>query len=158
MKKFQLGVGFCCLLALLTLANISSAQSEPTEFAALKQQLTSLRTDLLQQGIDFQEYKIKQLSRELQQLKVERGRLDESEQTLRRRLAEVEQSLASNPSGEQEGMKAELNGSHLQGIRSKAQPLIEQESELLRQLAQEQEQLQSLQTKLRQLKAGASAK
>lgn len=152
MKKFKFGVGFCCLLALITLVRISSAQSEPTEFAALKQQLANLRVDLLQQGIEFQEYKIKQLSRELQQLKVERGRLDESEQTLRRRLAEVEQSLTSDPSGEQEGMKAELNGSHLQGIRSKNQPLIEQESELLRQLAQEQEQLQVLQTKLKRLK------
>lgn len=155
MKKIQLGVGCCCLLALITLVKISNAQSEPTEFVALKQQITILRAELLQQGIDFQEYKIKQLARELQRLKPERERLEETEQNLRRRLADVEQSIAADASGEQEGMKAELNGTHLQGIRNKTQPLVEQETELLRQLAQEQEHLQALQTKLRQLKAAS---
>ena len=56
-------------------------------------------------------------------------------------------------SDEQEGMKAELNGTQLQSLRSKMQPLVEQETELLKQRMQEQEQLQSLQTKLKQLKA-----
>lgn len=155
MKKIKFGIGCCCLLALITLVKISNAQSEPTEFVVLKQQITILRAELLQQGIDFQEYKIKQLARELQRLKPERERLEETEQNLRRRIADVEQSIAADASGEQEGMKAELNGTHLQGIRNKTQPLVEQETELLRQLAQEQEQLQALQTKLKQLKAAS---
>lgn len=152
MKKIKFGIGFCCLLALITLVKISSAQSAPTDVTALTQQLTSLRAELLQQGIDFQEYKIKQLGRELQRLKIERELLEASEQNVRRQLAAVEQSLASEASSEQEGMKAELNGTHLQGVRNKTQPLMEQETELLRQLAQEQEQLQVLQTKLKRLK------
>ena len=156
MKKIKFWVGFCCLLALITFVRISSAQSETTEVASLKQQfkaeLRSLRAELLQQGIEFQAWKIKQLERELQRLKLERERLEETEQNIRRQLANVEQSIAAGASGEQEGMKAELNGTHLPGARSKTQPLVEQETELQRQLEQEQQQLQSLQTKLKQLK------
>lgn len=156
MKKIKFGVGFCCLLALITFVKISSAQSDPTDVAALKQQfkseIGSLRAELLQQGIEFQEWKIKQLERELQSIKTERERLGETEMNIRRRLADIEQSIAAGASGEQEGMKTELNGTHLQGVRNKTQPLVEQETELQKQLEQEQQQLQVLQTKLKQLK------
>ncbi len=106
----------------------------------------------MQQGIDFQEYKIKQLERELQRIKPERERWEETERNLRHRLADVEQNIAAGASDEQEGMKAELNGTHLQGVRNKSQPLVEQETELHKQLDQERQQLQALQTKLKQLK------
>ena len=157
MKKIKFWVGACCLLALVTLVQISRAQSEPTDVIALKQQFTaeikSLRVELLQQGISFQEWKIKQLERDLQRLKSERERWEETEMNLRRQLANVEQSIAAGASDEQEGMKAELNSTHLRGVRNKTQPLVEQETELHKQLEQERQQLEALQTKLKQLKA-----
>ena len=156
MKRVKFWVGAACLLALVTLVKISPAQSETTDVAALRQQLTtevrSLRTDLLRQGIDFQEWKIKQLTRELQRLKTERERWEETEMSLRRQIANVEQNLATGASDEQEGMKAELNGTHLRGVRNKSQPLVEQEAELHKQLEQEQQQLLALQTKLKKLR------
>jgi chromosome segregation ATPase len=155
MKKMNFFLAICCALALVTFVKISSAQSEITDLTALKQhlgtELKSLRTELLQQSIEFQEYKIKQLERELQRLKTERDQLDETEMKIRRQLTQVEQSIAAGSSDEQEGMKAELNGPLLESVRRKTQPLGEQETELLKQLAHEQNQLQSLQTKLKQL-------
>jgi chromosome segregation ATPase len=165
MKRIKFWTIFCCLLTLAGFVRFSSAQnsvapSTTTDVTALRQQfkteLTSLRTEMLQQGIDFQEWKIKQLERESQRLNAERGQLEEAEQSLLRQLAAVEQSLQQSdaPSNsEHEGMKNKLNGTHLQGIRNKRQPLDQQWGELQAQLQQEHQQLQTLQKKLAQLKA-----
>lgn len=156
MKKITCWVSFCCVLAIITLVKISSAQSTTTDITTLQQQLNAeiknLRVEVLQQGIAFQEWKINQLEREFQRIKSERERWEESEQTIRRQIAEVEQSIAAGGGGEQEGMKTKLTGTRLRDVQTKNQPLLEQETELQKQLAQERQQLQLLQNKLKQVK------
>ena len=155
MKRVKFWAGLGCLLTLVGLGTFTSAQNGAAQNAAsditllrqqFKTELTSLRAEMLQQGIEFQEWKIKLLERELQRTKNEQGRLEDAEQTITRQVALVEQSLESGTqgegraTGEQEGMKAELNGTHLQSIRSKRQPIDEQRAELQTQLQQEQQQ------------------
>lgn len=166
--KTKLWAGLICLLAFITLINFSgaqiiSAQSEPIDLATIQSQfkteLRSVREEMLQQGIAFQEWKIKQLERELRHLTIERGQLAESEQVILRQLSEVEKSIEPSVQsegqsfGEQEGMKAELSGSRLQGVRTRQKPLQEQEDALQSQLHEERQQLQSLIDKLSQLRA-----
>lgn len=156
MQKIKFGIAICSLLGLITFVRMSSAQSESPDVASVKQQFTaeirSLRTEILQQGIEFQEWKVKQLTRDLQRIKSEREQLDEAAQNIRRQIANIDQSIAAGASSEQEGMKAKLNGTQLQGVQNKSLPLVEQESEVYRQLEEERQHLQALQAKLKSLK------
>jgi chromosome segregation ATPase len=189
MKVNKVWAGLACLLALAALVRLSgapvgAAQGEAETLAALRQQfqveLTGLRAEMLQQGVEFQEWKIRQLERELRRVEADDRGLEESEQSVLRQLAEVEQSIAQSaaagagqsaeprgePSaggearalGEQEGARAELGGTHLRGVRAKRQPLAEQAAEIRAQIRDEEQRLQELRRKLQQLKAeGATA-
>jgi chromosome segregation ATPase len=176
MRGIRLWALLACLLALAALmklsgAEVGAAQGEAEAVAALRAQftreLTGVRAEMLQQGVEFQEWKIRQLERELERVETDDRRLEEAEQGILRQLAEVEQSIPprGEPSagpearalGEQEGAKAELSGTHLKGVQSRRQPLAEQASEIRAQLREEQQRLQEMRKKLRQLKGEGAA-
>ena len=81
--KIKLWTGICFLLVFLTLIGASSAQkntlpSEASELSIMrgqfKKELRSVRVEMLQQGVAFQDWKIKQIDREIQRLRLERER------------------------------------------------------------------------------------
>lgn len=170
MNKIQLWAEGGCLLTLIVFAVVSGAQpgaarTEQSDVAELRQQfkaeLTGLRVELLEQGLEFQRWKIAQLDRELQRVEAETRQLDEAEQGIFRQLAEVEQSIEpaageSETHGEQTGMKAQLTGPRLRGVQTKRQPLLAQADDLRGQLRQEREHEQELVKKLTQLKSATA--
>lgn len=168
MRTINLWLGLGCLLTLAGATALPGAAPGKTtdelpEVKVLRQQfhseLTGLRAELLEQGLEFQRWKINQLERELQRLEPDLRRLEETEQELRRHLADIEQNLEPSSSsegralGEQAGMKAELSNRQLNTVQKKQQLLLEQITELQRQLQHEQKREQELRNKLRQVKA-----
>jgi chromosome segregation ATPase len=184
MKRNKVWVALACLLALAALVGLSGAavgtaqgrpEGEAETLAAVRTQfkaeVAGLRAEMLQQGVEFQEWKIKQLERELRRVEADDRGLEEAEQSVLRQIAEVEQGIAQSPAqggeprsepspegearalGEQEGARAELRGTHLKGVQSKRQPLAEQAAEIRAQIRDEEQRLQELRKRLQQLKA-----
>ena len=169
MKRARITSIFC-LLVLAVMAVVTKAQTAPRpeaerletvkkQFAA---ELRELKIELLQQGIEFQEWKIKHLERDLQQLQTEQLRLGEQERTFNQQDAELEQNISNAPPvtegvGELQVMKDDLTGKRMKDLQAKQQPLFQQEAELREQLKQEQVRLDELLKKVQKLKAESRA-
>lgn len=167
MKQTIATTSLFCLLALG-----ASAQSPQEQIAApiyqtesletLRRQfaadLRKLRLELLQQSLEFQQWKIKQLERDLQQATSEQQRLLHQESSLLQELAELTKELGNSTTikpgqtSELEAMKIELNEHELPRLRA-AQPAIDQRvSELTEQLRLEETRQRYLQQQATHLK------
>jgi hypothetical protein len=133
-------------------------QSADGQAALLKQltaELQQLRMEVIQQAIEFQNWKIKQLERELLPIRNERQRLGEQEQAIRQLTAEIDAQAggaSSVPEGgisEQQTIKAVYPEKELKDLSTKQQLITEREAELTQQLEQEQNRLQEFIKKTR---------
>jgi len=140
------------LSILITAAGVARAQTAvPTAkaenpsavYERLTLELRNLKSELVQQAIEFQQWKVKHLERELQLLSSERHRLQEEERELHQQIAELSAAGAGASEGVQ-ALKDELTGSVTEELRLKQQPLIQRHDELTEELRQEQRRLQDL--------------
>jgi peptidoglycan hydrolase CwlO-like protein len=156
------------LLSLLTLAAFARAAqaqtitpaSETESVSELRRQFTSelrkLRLDLVQQGLEFQQWKIKQLERDLQQASAEQQRLLQEENSLQQEFTELTKQLNNSNSepaqtGETEAMKTDLNERELARLRA-LRPSVEQRAfELTEQLRREETRQRDLQQQAKRL-------
>ena len=155
-----------CLLALGAYAQTPQAQSvanESENITALRRQFESelrkLRLELLQQSLEFQQWKIKQLERESQQAALEQQRLMHEENSLQQALGELTQQMnnlppsASGQTGELEAMKTELNDQELPRLRAKRPAIDQRVSELTDALRREEIRQRDLQKQANRLKS-----
>ena len=111
------------------------------------------RRELLQQAIEFQQWKLQQISRELQQVQAEQQRLANEEQMMQLETAEI--SAASDSQSELEMHKGELAGERSQRLRRRQLPVNERLSELMGQSLKEEKRLQQLTEQLKTETASA---
>lgn len=143
---------FCAVW--LTFAGAALAQTPNNETqsqaAATRQllvEINALRRELLQQAIEFQQWKLNQINRELQQVQTEQQRLAEEEQWLQQEINEL--TAASDGKSELETLKNELAGERTQKLRNRQQPLHERATELTGQANKEEQRLRQLTDKLK---------
>jgi hypothetical protein len=147
---------FCAVWFALALgAQAQTPGSEAQQQAAVNRQLLSeiktLRQELLQQAIEFQQWKLDQSTRELQQAQTEQQRLIHAQQLLQQELNEL--AAASGGNNELETLRTELAGEGAEKLRRRQQPLDERVSTLTEQTQNEEKRLRQLTDKL---KAGSS--
>jgi predicted nucleic acid-binding Zn-ribbon protein len=159
-----LTIGLLVFMAVVGLAQTPPAApgQEAENPAVLLQQLRAevkkCRLEVVEQGIEFQQWKIKQLEREFQRVQSERQRLGEQEQSINQRIAELDSYAASAGPGqegeveESKAIKATISKG-LKKLQTQQQPISEREAELAELLGQEQQRLEELLKKARQLKA-----
>lgn len=130
----------------------STSNTDAEKQAELNRQLISeikqLRLDLLQQRIEFQQWKLRQIERELQAAQAEQQGLAMEERAMQHVLAEL--GNASNAPGEIEYLKNEMTGSRTEKLRARQQPVNQCVAELTVQLSREETQLRQL---IEQMKA-----
>lgn len=146
-----------CFLALPGKAQAQTAQpghQRPSE-GEIVSVLKELRLEMLQEGIDFQNWKIKHIERELRLAQDQRRRIEEQQRAIYFRLAEISQrpSGGEETAGDLEAIKADVSDGELKGAQDRLQAIGERVSELTEQLRQEQERLRELQKKLRILQS-----
>jgi chromosome segregation ATPase len=156
-------VGLLAFVAMAGLAQTQAPNQSAENQAALLKQLSAevqqLRLEVIQQAIEFQHWKIQRLERELQPIQSERQRLGEQEQAINQLIAELEQHIGNalpaqeGTTGELEAMKAASTEKGLKELSSKQQLVVQRETELTEQLAQEQQRLQELERKAKKLRA-----
>lgn len=159
MKQFIMTAMVAGLLAIMTLTGLAQTQApsqSAVDQAALFKQVSAevkqLRLEMLEQAIEFQNWKIQRLEAELQPIQLERQRLGEEEQSISQHLAELEK-LAGNASEEVEAVKAAYTEKRAKEVLSKRQLVMQREAELTEQLAKEQQRLQELSVKAKKLQA-----
>lgn len=165
--KRSIIVSVLCLLTLCATAGLAQTRTavstpeadNPTiAFKQLMAELKRLRLEVLQQGIEFQQWKIKQIESELQPMQREQDHLTQQETAIRQQIAEIDQHAASStptgtaPGSEIETIKTELAEKGLPAIHSKREPITERVSELTRQLNQEEARLYDLLNKAKKLR------
>ena len=138
----------------VTPANESEIVSE------LRRQSTSelrkLRLDLVQQGLEFQQWKIKQIERDLQQANAEQLRLVQEENSLQQDSAELAKQLNNSNSepaqtSEPEAMKTDLNERELLRLRTARSAVEQRVFELTEQLRREEIRQRDLQQQAKRL-------
>jgi len=155
-----------CLLALGAFEQTLHAQAvakEPENITALRRQFESelrkLRLELLQQSLEFQEWKIRRLEGEAQQAALEQQRLMREENSLQQALSELTQQMntlppsASGQTSELEAMKTELNDQELPRLRAKRPAIDQRVSELTDALRREEIRQRDLQKQANRLKS-----
>jgi chromosome segregation ATPase len=154
------------ILAVLGLIAVAGAarphasvdQPEVASLRQLSEEMKRLRLEVVRQGIEFQEWKVKQLERELQPLLGEQQRLEEQERLIQQRIAELNQQSSevakADEVGEEESARNELTEKALKRLQEKRQPAGERSAELSEQLKREQQRLRELVQKARQLENG----
>lgn len=150
MKRSIIFLICCCWIALAIGAQAQTPANETQQQAAINRQLMaevkSLRRELLQQAIEFQQWKLQHVTRELQQAQSEQQRLAGEEQLLQIELNEL--AVSSNGNGELETLKADLVP-RSQRLRGRQQPANDRVSELSEQFAKEEKRLRQLTDQLK---------
>jgi hypothetical protein len=154
------------LLVLQAFAETAQAQTaasanETESVAALRREfaaeLRKLRLELVQQCLEFQQWKIRQLERDLEQVNSEQQRLVLEENSLRQEIAELAKQLSNMPNSEPEqtsgleAVKTQLNERELPRLQA-ARPAVEQRVfELTEQLRREETRQRDLQQQAKRL-------
>lgn len=151
MKSSGIIFAFALWLALTLGAQAQTPTSETQQQAAINRQLLteikSLRRELLQQAVEFQQWKLDQITRDLQQAQTEQQRLFHEEQLVQQEINEL--AAASDGQSELETLRSELSGERAQKLRNRQQPLAERVSTLTEQVQKEEKRLRQLADKLK---------
>jgi hypothetical protein len=151
MKRSIIALVCAVWLALPWGAQAQTPASEAQQQAAVNRQLLteikSLRRELLQQAVEFQQWKLDLITRELQQAQAEQQRLLHEGQLLQQEINEL--AAASDSKNELEALRSELAGERTQKLRSRQQPLDERVSTLTEQAQKEEKRLRQLADKLK---------
>ena len=151
MKRAMAFIAAAAICIVVTIGE-SNAQVKPTatdteDLAALvrqsRQEIRKLRLEILQQGIEFQCWKINLLEKESAQVQQELDQLKEQEQRVHQQRANLSDPVA-NPSGEADELRKDFPGNRLKAINEKQQSLEQREMELRNQLTEEKNKLQEL--------------
>jgi predicted nucleic acid-binding Zn-ribbon protein len=150
------------LLALLLLSAVATGQTAPAadEQAVLLKQMAAeikqLRLEIIKQAIEFQDWKLKQLERELFAAQSEQQRLREQTNSLQQQLAGLashDASTGAEQLGELEIIRATHSEDGLKPLQLKQQALAEREAELREEINREKLRLQELQQMAEKLRA-----
>lgn len=143
MKKWMLVILAVCLFAIPVAAQdrAGEPQKQLDATAQLLAEVKKLRMELLQQSIEFQQWKLRQIERELQQAQSENDRLANQVGGVEQEVA----ALAAEPGKESESFREE-NLRQLQQLQSHQQPVRERIAALTAERNREE-------TRLRQLSA-----
>ena len=146
-------IALCCALWLALALNaeaqtpVGEAQQQATLNRQLLVEIKTLRRELLQQAVEFQQWKLDQINRELQQVQTEQQRLFQEGQLLQQEINEL--AAASNGQNEIEALRSELSGERTQKLQRRQQPLDERVSVLAEQARKEEKRLRQLTDKLK---------
>lgn len=165
MKQAMFSLIGLCLFAVMTASGF--AQTQTPERAGgnaehqtvlnrqLMAEIRQLRVELLRQNLEFQQWKLKQIKRELQATLAEQQHLEEEEYAMQQELAAL--STASESPGELELLKAELTGNLAQKRLARRQPVNQRVDELTLQVNQEGVRLRQLTERLK-IETGQAAR
>ena len=154
------------LIILMALVVTTSAQSllPPAEDATAllkecRKEIEKLRLEVLQQGIEFQAWKIRQLEKEALRVQQQRANLDEQDQLLRQQLAGLDavsgDSSAADQAGELQAIKTELSDNRRKQLDEERGGIAKLESEVAEQLRLEKNRLQELLIRAKKLRGGS---
>lgn len=151
MQRISIALLCALWLALASAAAAQTQVSETPQQAAVNRQLLTeiktLRRELLQQSIEFQQWKLEQINRALQQAQTEQQRIFHEGQWLQQEINEL--SAASDGKNEVEAIRNELTGERMQKQRARQQTLDERVTMLTEQAQQEEKRLRQLTDKLK---------
>ncbi len=151
MKRLIFTFFFILWFAFALVAQAQTPAGEAQQQAAINRQLLSeiktLRRELLQQAVEFQQWKLDQITRDLQQAQTEQQRLFHEEQLVQQEINEL--AAASDGQSELETLRSELSGERTQKLRNRQQPLAERVSTLSEQVQKEEKRLRQLADKLK---------
>ena len=157
-----LGLLALLLLSIATSARTASApdaDDQAVRFTQMAAEIKRLRSEIIEQALEFQAWKLRQLERELLSTQSELQHLREMESNVQQQIAELEQHTSHDLSsgaervGEMEIIKAAYTEDSLKPIQLKQQPLADREAELREEISREKTRQQELQQKARQLRA-----
>ncbi|HZS04172.1 MAG TPA: hypothetical protein VFD58_05000 [Blastocatellia bacterium] len=142
-----------------TVARTAPAADDPAD--ALKRmaaEIRQLRLEVIEQAIEFQQWKLTHLEREMLAVRSEQQRLRELESSIQQQLAGLAPSAGHDPGAEQMGELEIVKATHtedgLKPIQLKLQALAEREARLSEEISRENTRLQELQQKAGKLRAG----
>ncbi len=142
---------FILPLLLFVLATVSAAAqtTNPDKLAALQTEVRELRLELIQQRIEFQQWKLEQLEAALKEAKDEREKLEGEERAVQQALTEV----SATEGDETATFRTELTEITLKKLQAQQTSGQQRESELQQKLTREQAILQTLEKRAKQMKA-----
>ncbi|HEX4947532.1 MAG TPA: hypothetical protein VFZ34_12760 [Blastocatellia bacterium] len=143
-QPFILLVMFCVVVAV----SATAQPVKPDALTALQTEVRQLRRELVQQRIEFQQWKIEQLETALRAAKDERNTLESEERAVHQALTEP----GSAEGDEATNFRAELTENTLRKLQTRQAAAQQRETELQEKLTREQTILQSLEKRLRQVK------
>ena len=118
-----------CLFVLIAQTAVGASD----EIVELRQEIRKLHLEVLQQKVEFQQWKMRNLAVALQQVQAERQQLDEQMRANQREIVELEISM----SPELEGLKDKLSKERLPTLESWLRSVRERESALSGELQAE---------------------
>ena len=141
-------------LLALTQSAVRAQNNNADPNAALRQEVRQLKLELLQQGIEFQTWKIQQLEKELTRVQEKKQRLETQERSVQQRIVELNTiPAAGGEGGETAEIKDHLSQKRMKQISEAQDPIVQQETELLNQLQQERNRLTQLQLRAKRIRA-----
>lgn len=129
-RQFILPVIFCLLAAVSAVAQTAP----PDQLTALQTEVRQLRRELIQQRLEFQQWKIEQLEAALKEAQEEREKLEAEERAVHQALTEG----SGTDGDETASFRAELIATTLKKLQARQVSGQQRESELQQKLAREQ--------------------
>jgi hypothetical protein len=145
-RRFILPLFLCVVVTVLAVAQTTN----PDKFAALQTEVRQLRLELIQQRIEFQQWKIEQIEAALKDLKDERAKLEAEERAVHQAMTET----SANDGDETTTFRAELTETTIKKLQSQQAAGQLRESELQEKLAREQSVQQAFVKRARQMQRG----
>ncbi|MBL8203595.1 MAG: hypothetical protein JNM09_05140 [Blastocatellia bacterium] len=145
-RRHILPLLFCVMAAVSAVAQTAN----PDPITALQSEIRQLRLELIQQRMEFQQWKIAQLEAVLKAAKEEREAMEAEERAIHQSLTEV----TTSEGDESARFRTELTETSLRKLQIRQTASQQRESDLQQKLAQEQTILQELSERARRLSAG----
>jgi chromosome segregation ATPase len=148
MKRTILLLACLCAFAISAIAQSPGGETQPPNELTrqLLLEVKNLRLELLQQRVEFQQWKLNQIERELQLARAEQERLDEEGREIARELAAIPGSADEQKEGE--SLRAEAGG-QLRKLQSRQAPIRERVAELSAQHNREETRMRQLAAQLK---------
>jgi hypothetical protein len=127
-----------------------SAENQAALLNKISAELQQLRLEVIQQAIEFQNWKIKRLEREIPSIQSERQRLVAQEEAISQLIAEleknegIEKALQEGKITDLEALKATIPDDELKELSNRRSLITQREIELTDRLEQERKLLQEL--------------
>lgn len=145
-RRHILPLLFCVMAAVSAVAQTAN----PDPITALQSEIRQLRLELIQQRMEFQQWKIAQLEAVLKTAKEEREAMEAEERAIHQSLTEV----TTSEGDESARFRTELTETSLRKLQIRQTASQQREADLQQKLAQEQTILQELSERARRLSAG----